>query len=498
DTSPSRRRYRRVTDCPTTTWWGSSGRSRAPGTQPPMPSSSSASATAEEVSGTTRSRSRSVGSTLGMVCVLKRVSATRPVSRSRGSVIVSSQTVTRVAVGSDGRRRASYASMSAAYRRVRSTSSAPSSRRCRWEGSTVNPKVWSPARTSCSRRSTVTSTPGSASISFQIWSISPCSSSTSSRPFLKELPVKMSPNRGARTTRKPYAWSAQTAHSREDPQPKFSPATRTVAAVKGRRLRTKSGLSRQSANSAASSPVLSTPEQNRTGMIWSVSTSAIFIGAATPVCSSNFSIVLVLQVARCDESARDRARCGDGGRDQMGLDAGALSPLEVAVVGRGGALAGRVLVLVQSHAQRAPRVPQTHAGGLPIGAIPMSEMYAQASGGSPGDYLSLLVSAVLIANVVCVVFAAVLNGVGKRSFRSSVWFCGNGQLLRVSATDAESLRIPEKPSGSSFIALGQGLLIAGSLYVVASIFNSLVPDIHTYAWLTFIAAAIKIAGFVPN
>lgn len=138
------------------------------------------------------------------------------------------------------------------------------------------------------------------------------------------------------------------------------------------------------------------------------------------------------------------------------------------------------------------------AGGLPIGAIPMSEMYAQASGGSPGDYLSLLVSAVLIANVVCVVFAAVLNGVGKRSFRSSVWFCGNGQLLRVSATDAESLRIPEKPSGSSFIALGQGLLIAGSLYVVASIFNSLVPDIHTYAWLTFIAAAIKIAGFVPN
>src|SRR5699024_3935675 len=205
---------------------------------------------------------------------------------------------------------------------------------------------------------------GSASISFQIWSISHCSSSTSSRPFLKELPVKMSPNRGARTTRKPYAWSAQTAHSREDPQPKFSPATRTVAAVKGRRLRTKSRLSRQSANSAASSPVLSTPEQNRTGMIWSVSTSAIFIGAATPVCSSNFSIVLVHQVARCDESARDRARCGDGGRDQMGLDAGALSPLEVAVVGRGGALAGRVLVLVQSHAQRAPRVPQTHAGGL--------------------------------------------------------------------------------------------------------------------------------------
>lgn len=136
------------------------------------------------------------------------------------------------------------------------------------------------------------------------------------------------------------------------------------------------------------------------------------------------------------------------------------------------------------------------AGGLPIGAIPMSEMYAEASGGSAAEYLTLLISAVLIANVVCVVFAAVLNGIGKRS--TSLWFCGNGQLLRVNDAEAEDLRIPEKPSGSSFVGLGQGLLIAGALYVVASMLNAVVPSIHTYAWLTVIAAAIKIAGFVPD
>ena len=136
------------------------------------------------------------------------------------------------------------------------------------------------------------------------------------------------------------------------------------------------------------------------------------------------------------------------------------------------------------------------AGGLPIGAIPMSEMYAEASGGSAAEYLTLLISAVLIANVVCVVFAAVLNGIGKRS--TSLWFSGNGQLLRVNDAEAEDLRIPEKPSGSSFVALGQGLLIAGTLYVVASMLSTLVPGIHTYAWLTIIAAVIKIAGFVPE
>lgn len=48
------------------------------------------------------------------------------------------------------------------------------------------------------------------------------------------------------------------------------------------------------------------------------------------------------------------------------------------------------------------------------------------------------------------------------------------------------------------MALGQGLLIAGSLYVLAVMLNAIVPSIHQYAWLTLIAAGIKVAGFVPN
>lgn len=137
-------------------------------------------------------------------------------------------------------------------------------------------------------------------------------------------------------------------------------------------------------------------------------------------------------------------------------------------------------------------------GGLPLGAIPMSEMYAQQAGGTPGDYLSLLISAVLIANIFCVVFAAIVNGVGKRSFRTNLWFCGDGQLLRVNGDEARDLEVPAKPSGSTFIALGQGLLIAGTLYIFAVMLNAVVPSIHQYAWLTLVAAAIKIAGFVPD
>ena len=48
-------------------------------------------------------------------------------------------------------------------------------------------------------------------------------------PFWNALLVKMSPKLGAITQRKPNPASAQTADSRDEPQPKFSPATRIFA-----------------------------------------------------------------------------------------------------------------------------------------------------------------------------------------------------------------------------------------------------------------------------
>jgi hypothetical protein len=45
------------------------------------------------------------------------------------------------------------------------------------------------------------------------------------RPFFSELFLKISANDSAITARIPFSWSAQTACSRDDPQPKLFPAT---------------------------------------------------------------------------------------------------------------------------------------------------------------------------------------------------------------------------------------------------------------------------------
>src|ERR1019366_8299113 len=64
---------------------------------------------------------------------------------------------------------------------------------------------------------------------------------TGRRPFCRELAVKMSPKDGAMTTLKPIPESAQTACSREDPQPKLRPVMRMLAPPQAGSLSSKSG-----------------------------------------------------------------------------------------------------------------------------------------------------------------------------------------------------------------------------------------------------------------
>ncbi len=101
---------------------------------------------------------------------------------------------------------------------------------------------------------------------------------TGTRPFLRAFPRKMSAKAVLTTASKPPAWSAHTACSREEPQPKFRPATRTRAPSASGRFRAKPGVAlpsfshRQSAKSAFPRPSRVVVTRKRAGMIWSVST----------------------------------------------------------------------------------------------------------------------------------------------------------------------------------------------------------------------------------
>src|SRR4029453_10039260 len=171
----------------------------------------------------------------------------------------------------------------------------------------------------------------------------------------------MSPNRGATTALKPQSRNAQTACCRDEPVPKFGPATRMLAPECAGSLSTKAGSSRQALNNPSSKPVRVIRFRYTAGMIWSVSTSERRSGMTVPVWVVNLSMAVPLQISRVGEPAGHRGGGGDLRRDQVGTPTAALPALEVAV-GRGGrALARTERVRVHAQAHRA-------AGEPPLGA----------------------------------------------------------------------------------------------------------------------------------
>src|SRR5262245_25081507 len=128
----------------------------------------------------------------------------------------------------------------------------------------------------------------------------------------------MSAKDGAITQRMPKSSSAQGACSRDEPQPKFAPATRIFAFLYAGLFSTKSGFCepsgfvRCSKNSAEPSPVRLIVFRNCLGMIMSVSTLTIGSGAATPERVLKGCMVGHLYGRTASRTSRERLLCAVG------------------------------------------------------------------------------------------------------------------------------------------------------------------------------------------
>jgi len=76
------------------------------------------------------------------------------------------------------------------------------------------------------------------------------------------------------------------------------------------------------------------------------------------------------------------------------------------------------------------------------GAIPISKIYASAGLKDADAYLSMLVAAVVLGNIISIILAAVLNKLGE--LRPEL--TGNGQLVKSAKTAAQSGQKPQKPN----------------------------------------------------
>ena len=164
----------------------------------------------------------------------------------------------------------------------------------------------------------------------------------------------MSPNRGLTTALKPKSTRAQTACSRDEPVPKFGPGDEDgrpgVVRVVEDEVRARRATPRRA---RLRNPCARCASAIRSGLSGRCRRRSGRAGPRVPVTIRTGSIAHAPRSAGVAKRPSDRGGRGHGRRDEMGAAATALTALEVAVGGRGAALAGRELVGVHAEAHRA-------------------------------------------------------------------------------------------------------------------------------------------------
>ncbi|WP_026582649.1 2-hydroxycarboxylate transporter family protein [Bacillus sp. J33] len=125
-------------------------------------------------------------------------------------------------------------------------------------------------------------------------------------------------------------------------------------------------------------------------------------------------------------------------------------------------------------------------GGMGAGAVPMSQIYSELLGNEPSYYISMLVPALALGNVFAIVFASILDRVGKK-FPS---LTGNGQLI-------QGFKYEKTESKYNIGKMGAGLLAGLTFFALGTLLGDFLP-LHPYAIMIILVAAAKIANLIPK
>lgn len=138
-------------------------------------------------------------------------------------------------------------------------------------------------------------------------------------------------------------------------------------------------------------------------------------------------------------------------------------------------------------------------GGNGAGAIPMSQIFAKVTGGDKDTYYSTALAILTLANILCIIVGALLNGLGK----AIPSLTGDGkQLMRSKSTEAVADKNMELPKPSMQEIAG-GIVWVGAVLAVASLISEvLLPTIagipiHTYAYFVILLALCNVFNLIP-
>ncbi|NLF39483.1 2-hydroxycarboxylate transporter family protein [bacterium] len=131
-------------------------------------------------------------------------------------------------------------------------------------------------------------------------------------------------------------------------------------------------------------------------------------------------------------------------------------------------------------------------GGMGAGAVPLSEIFGEALERQPEQMLSIMIPAVALGNALSIVAAGLLDKLGR--VRPAL--TGNGELL-IEKRDDHVVHEDVHDDRADLRALGGGLLLSVSFYVLGELLGRFVP-LHPYALMIISVAVVKACGMMPR
>lgn len=137
-------------------------------------------------------------------------------------------------------------------------------------------------------------------------------------------------------------------------------------------------------------------------------------------------------------------------------------------------------------------------GGTGAGAIPMSEMWAQKTGGNPKDWFAFAISILTIANVIAIFTGALLKEIGKKHPQLT----GNGKLIlddskeAVKEEEGPKVEVGQKEFAMALIFIGVLSILAHISGVIWTSFKF--PfEMHRLAFLVIYSIILNVLNVVP-
>lgn len=136
-------------------------------------------------------------------------------------------------------------------------------------------------------------------------------------------------------------------------------------------------------------------------------------------------------------------------------------------------------------------------GGNGAGAIPMSQIYESVTGNSKDAYYATAVAILTIANILCIIVGAVLNGLGKKVPRLTG---DKTSIVRKGSAEKNHMVTLPKPDLQDAAV---GLLIIGAVYILSGLMSKKIfpkigsIQIHQYVYFVLFFVLINVTDIIP-